>query len=250
MALSLRHLIPLVLVLLPWTGASLSAQNGAKPPPPPPQFRIVSMADTATFLFDVENKQETLYATAGAFSRLYPSPPTRELVFYKQEPNPDPRLPALKVPLARAIIPAGPGPFLVLLASAGPGAPLPFQTRVIDHSLAQHPPGTYRVFNFSRRRLAVNLADVKFILARGQEERAPYPPTRKAWLQVAADEGRNGWLPVSGSPHVVGAATDSRTTVFLVDIPPSELDPAPKGIVVRRIRESITTDEAGVRHVR
>lgn len=206
------------------------------------------MADNATLLFDVEGKPETLHSSLGAFSPLYPSPKSRELVFYKQDPNPDPRLPPLRTTLAGVRLPAGPGPFLVLLAPSGPGAPTPLQTRVVDHSLSEHPAGTYRVFNFSRRRLAATVAEMKFTLERGQSERAPYPPTRKAWLQVAADEGPGGWLLVSSSPHVVGGA-DSRTTVFLVDLPPSVLDPEPKGIVVRRIREQITTDAAGVKHV-
>lgn len=215
---------------------------------PPPQFRVVSMSDVETFLFDIEKKQETLYASLGAFSPLYSAPASRELLFYKEEPNPDPKLPPRKVPLAKATLPSNnPGPFLIIIHRTNTGAPLPYEAVVIKHSLADHPVNTYRVFNFSKRRLAVNLADQNLILTRGESRQVSYPNTRKAWLKVAANEDGDNWLLVSSSPHVIG--TDSRTTIFLVDISASELDPNPKGLIARRIRETITTDDKGIQHV-
>jgi hypothetical protein len=207
------------------------------------------MSGVVTFLFDVEKKQEVLNPGIGSFSRLYPSPRNREIVFYREVPNSDPKLPPSKVPVAKAKLPPQkPGPFLIMLADNPTGSELEFSTLVIDHSLEVHPANTYRTFNFSKRRLAVNIADTKMLLDRGVSQTAPYPSTRKAWLQVAADENEDGWLLVSSSAHPVG--TDTRTTIFLVDIAPSALDPNPKGIVARRIRESITTDEKGVQQIR
>jgi len=245
MALFFRHLIA---ALVPLALASASAQS-PKPPAPPPQFRIVSMSDVETFLFDINKKKETVYASVGAFSPLYPAPPSRDLLLYKEEPNPDPKLPPTKVPLAKAKLPGdGPGPFLILVHRTAAGAALPYETTVINHSLLDHPANTFRVFNFSKRRLAVNLADQNLILEKGQSDRVPYPNTRKTWLKVAANEDDGNWLLVSSSPHSVG--TDSRTTIFLVDIAPSALDQNPKGLIARRIRETIYTDDAGVQHVR
>ncbi|CAM2921437.1 hypothetical protein [Rariglobus hedericola] len=250
MALAQRHLIRvLACVFLLVAPAILRSQTSPAPEAPAPQFRVVSIAGVETFFFDVEKKKESLNAAAGSFSQLYPAPKNRDVVFYREVPNADPKLPPVKTPVAKAQLPAQKiGPFLILIAKNPPEAELAYNTLVIDQSLEAHPANNYRVFNFSKRRLAVNIADTKMVLPTGQYQTAPYPTSRKAWLQVAADEKADGWLLVSSSAHPVGA--DSRTSIFLVDIAPSPMDPNPKGIVARRIRESITTDEKGVQHVR
>jgi|GEM_PF-3369538 len=248
MALAQRHLIRVLAVLLLPLAAVFSRAQTPNAAEPPPQFRVVSMAQVETFFFDVEKKKEQLNACVGSFSRLYPAPKNREVVFYAEVPNADPKLPPVKVPLAKAILPAkNPGPFLILLSKNPGGAELKFSALVIDNSLEAYPENTYRVFNFSKRRLAVRLAEKSLVLTTGQSEKVPYPDTRKAWLQVAVDENDAGWLLASSSAQPVG--TNSRTTVFIVDIPPSERDPSPKGIIARRIRETIITDDKGVQHV-
>ncbi len=207
------------------------------------------MSEVETVLFDIGKTKEILTASVGSLSRLYPAPKTGDIVFYKEVPNADPKLPSIKVPLAKAQLPAQkPGPFLILINRNPPGAELEFSTLVIDHSLEKFPANTYRVYNYSKRRLAVRLANVNAVLNSGQSESIPYPNARKAWLKVAADEKEEGWLLVSSSPQPVGANT--RTTVFLVDLKPSVLDPDPKGIMDRQMRERIYTDDAGVQHVR
>lgn len=248
MALTQRYLIRAVFSLLLLTAVVARAQTPPAPEPPPPQFRVVTMSGVETFFFDVEKKQEVLTPGVGSFSRLYPSPKNREVVFYTMAANPDPKLPPVKVSVAKAQLPGQkPGPFLIVLAANPATAELKFSALVIDHSLEAHPANSYRVFNFSKRRLAANVAGVKMVLPTGQHENAPYPNSRKAWIQIAADEKDDGWLLVSSSPHPVGV--NSRTTIFLVDITPSERDPNPKGIVARRIRETIITDDKGVQHV-
>jgi len=248
MALAPRHLIRAAFSLLFLAAIAARAQTSPAPEPPPPQFRVVTMSGVETFCFDVEKRQEVLTPGVGSFSRLYPSPKNREVVFYTMAANPDPKLPPVKVPVAKAQLPAQkPGPFLIVLNRNPSGAELKFATLVIDNSLETYPLNTYRVFNFSKRRLAANVAGVKMVLSTGQNENAPYPSSRKAWIQIAADEKDDGWLLVSSSPQPVG--TNSRTTIFLVDIDPSERDPNPKGIVARRIRETIITDDKGVQHV-
>ncbi|GHB96690.1 hypothetical protein GCM10007047_10750 [Cerasicoccus arenae] len=205
------------------------------------------MSDLATLFYDVDGKKEVIHAGLGAFSRLYPSPSNRRVVFYREDPNPDPRKPPIKATVADATLPSGEGPYLVLLISNPSPEGFPFSTLVIDHSLKVHPANNYRVFNFSKRRMAVRLAEKDMLLNRGESETVPYPDARKAWLKVAADE-EGSWLVVTSSSHSVGS--DSRTTVFIVDIPPSERDPDPKGVVARRMRERIVTDEFGEQHVK
>ncbi len=95
--------------------------------------------------------------------------------------------------------------------------------------------------------MAVQLAGQEMLLSRTQSQIVPYSEDHEAWLKVAAENDKEGWLVVTSSSHAVGA--DSRTTIFLIDIPPSERDPDPLGIVVRKMREQIVEDEFGVKHV-
>jgi hypothetical protein len=207
------------------------------------------MSNVETFFYDVEKNQEQLNVGLGSLSQLYPAPESRVVTFYKVSPNPVPLQPPLKVPLARSVLPGQSiGPFLIILDRNPSGSGLEFSSLVVETSLEKFPANTYQVFNYSRRRLAVQLSETNFLVARGESRIVPYPNTRKAWLKVAAEESADDWLVVSGSPHPVGMNT--RTTIFLVDMPTSEEGLVSKGIVVRRIRENIFTDEKGVQHVR
>ena len=212
------------------------------------KFRVISLADTTSVFYDDDDKKKLLHVGIGTFTRLYPAPRDRKVELYTEEPNPDPSKPPIKVPLARAILPAGEGPFLVILYQNRNESGLTYNTTVIDHSLSAHPADNYRVFNYSKRNLAVQLADKEFLLKKGQSANVAYPNARKAWLKVAADDREDGWLVVKSSPHVIG--NNSRTTIFLVDLPSTPRDPDPKGIAVRRIKERITTDEFGEQHIR
>tara|TARA_R100000027_G_scaffold27497_2_gene19900 strand:+ start:3006 stop:3629 length:624 start_codon:yes stop_codon:yes gene_type:complete len=207
------------------------------------------MSDIETVLFDTDEEQVVLTASVATFSRLLPAPKDGNILFYKETPNPEPGEPPIKTPLAKAKLPAqGSGPYLILLIRNPPTQELRFSTVVLDHSLEEFPANTYRIYNYSKRQLAVQLAKVNAVLDTRDSTSIPYPDTRKTWLKVAANDQDEGWLVVRSAPQPVG--TNSRTTVFLVDIPPSERDPNPLGIVDRRIKERIYTDEFGVQHIR
>lgn len=243
MAFSRRSLILLVFFTLL---SVLNGQPGGEEQPV--EFRVIALSDFATLFYDIDGEKEVIDVGLGTFSPLYPAPTNRQLMFYREEPNPDPTKPPIKAPIARASLPGGQGPFLVLLLDGPSPEGLQYRTFVIDHSLNAHPANSYRAFNFSRRRMAVKLADKDMLLDRGQSDTVKYPSTRKAWLKVAADDEDEGWLVVTSSSHNVGS--DSRTTVFIVDLPSTERDPDPKGVVVRRMRERIATDEFGEQYVR
>lgn len=212
-----------------------------------PQFRVISLAKLATLFYDYNDELKVVNAGLGSFSPLYPAPVDRNLLFYREEPNPDPTKPPIKVTIAEAKLPASEGPFLLLLKNSASASELEFDLIVVDHSLNAHPVNHYRVFNFSKRRMAIRLAEQDMLLDSGKSGTVLYPNNSKAWLKVAAENEKEGWLVVTSSSHAVG--TDSRTTVFLVDILPSERDPDPLGIVVRKMRERIVKDELGQRRV-
>lgn len=214
---------------------------------PIPEFRVIALDDLPMLFYDVDGEKEIINVGMSTLSTLLPAPPDRRLRFYREEPNPDPLLPPLKVTIAEAKLPSKTGPFLVVLVKSKTSSTYEYETLVVDQSLDAHPEDTYRVFNFSKRRLAVRLADKDMVLDRGHSEIVPYPDTRKTRLKIAAADDQNGWLLVKSSSHVVGS--NARTIILIVDIPPSERDPDPKGVIARQMRERIVTDEFGVKHV-
>ncbi|WP_269540607.1 hypothetical protein [Cerasicoccus fimbriatus] len=236
-----------ILTLLLCTTKSFAQQNN-QAETAPPQFRVVCLTDALQAMYDNGKDDEAhINISMSNLSRLYTAY-DRRVTFYQEVENPDPTKPPLRQTIAQVTLPNGPGPFLVLMQRAQPGSEIPYETMVIDHSLEQHQANSYRLFNFSHRNLAVSLADKQFLLQPREAEYVVYPDKRKAWLKVAVDSEDNGWIVAQSSPHVVGQ--DTRTMIFLCDIPPTERDPNPLGIAVRKFRERITTDEFGVQHIR
>lgn len=245
MALIQRNLSAVALACLGW----LCAPTAAQPAPEPAQFRVVCLAESASFFHDLAGVKTRIDAGIDSFSNLIPAPPDRDIVLYAEVPAATPGRPPAKKPLARARLPgAGSGPFLLVLHPAPPGSELKFGTLVIDQSLDAHPSQSYRVFNFSRRRVAVNLAGRDLLLAPRESGLVPYPGDRKTWLKIAVNNHADGWQLVRSSSHPVGPGT--RTSILILDIPPTPDVPDPVGVVTRRIRETIATDEAGAQHVR
>lgn len=245
MALSIRHL---ALTLISSFCLLLSNGTAQTAPEEPAQFRVLSMASFETVLFDIDKEPVVLRTSLGSFSRLYPAPKSGEVVFYKETPNPeDPNLPPIKTTLAEAKLSDG-GPYIILLIRNPEGSILEYKTVVMDHSLEKFPANTYRVYNFSKRQLAVQLAGKNLLLNTAESGSIPYPETSKTWLKVAANDQDEGWLVVRSAPQTTG--NNYRTTLFLVDIPPSKRDPNPLGIIDREMRERIRTDDQGRQYVR
>lgn len=233
-----------MLLNLPSFGQEVGASNVQEPV----QFRLMTMASISNFFYENDGEKERIYATPSNFSPLYTAPEDRQLIFYNEVPSPKANEPKIKVIVAKIKLPAGEGPFLIILKpdESSPGSL--FDSYVIDHSLSAHPGNVFRTFNFSKRRMAVQLADQNILLNKGSSETVPYPDNGKAWLKVAADSEGEGWLKVKSMPYSVGS--NSRTTIFIMDIPPSERDPNPKGVSVRKVRERIYEDEFGVQRIR
>ncbi|WPJ95206.1 hypothetical protein SH580_17425 [Coraliomargarita algicola] len=245
MALRIRHLIPTLISFFCLMQSDATAQTT---PQDIPKFRVLSMSAFETVLFDIDKEPIVLRSSLGSFSRLYPSPKDGNVVFYKETPNPqDPNLPPIKTTLAQAKLSEG-GPYIILLIRNPAGSSLEYKTVVLDHSLEKFPANTYRVYNYSKRQLAVQLSETNLLLNTGESGSVPYPASSKTWLKVAANDQDEGWLVVRSAPQTTG--TNNRTTLFLVDIPPSERDPNPLGIIDREMRERIRTDEQGRQYVR
>lgn len=239
MAITRRHLITLftVAVLAVQSAARASAQE----PAPRATFQLYAIAATAEMLYEHKVGQPRRVAIGQtSFSIPHPVPDDRRLRFYIEQPAENPGEPPVRVPQAEATLPAGPGPFLVLLAPGIAGG-LPLRSHVVDYSPQAHPADTFRIFSLSRRQVAVKIGESTFELRPGESRVVSYPEGASVWLQVAvADDG--AWRPVVGG--IQGVSSGTRTSLFLCDVVTQPGEPPGRGLLVRRIRDRPLPDEA------
>lgn len=202
---------------------------------------MLSVSNSVSLLYDQDGEPQRIYASPGYFSQWLEAPDNRALTFYKELPSQDGQGAPIKKTLAQAKLPAGEGPFLILMQQKEGKDEL--FTTVLDHSLGVFPSSQYRILNLSKRRMAVQLADQNMLLKPGQTERVAYPSTRKTWLKVAVNDKESGWIKVVSKPRPVHDTT--RTSIIIMDIPPSEKDPDPMGVIVREAREQIQENQEG-----
>lgn len=213
----------------------------------PVQFRLLTMSDVATLLYEVDGEETELYATSGAFSPYYNAPANGLIELYKKQPSPKAGQPDIKVNLAEIKLPEGPGPFMVVLREKENSGQLAYDWVAYDSSLDAHPPRSYRTINLSKRRMAVRLANQDSLIDPGETSIVDYPAERKVWLKVAVNSPEDGWIKVVSSPRMVDV--NSRKTFLLVDLPPTDREAEPLGIVVREISEQIV-EQDGVIEIR
>ncbi|GHC05406.1 hypothetical protein [Cerasicoccus arenae] len=237
MARTKRNLILLSLFLFVFSTGYSAPESGEDLV----KFRLLSISNAVSFLYDQGGTTERVYTSSTAFTGWYVAPPSGKLVFYQEEAMPDAPKTKLKKILANVQLPSGPGPFLIIVKQKPNSQEL--STVVLDHSIAMHPEMNYRAFNLSKRRMAVRLADQDMLLESGKSALAPYPNNRKTWLKIAVDDKDSGWMKVVSKPRPVD--NNSRTTIIILDIPPSDRDPEPIGVIVREVREQIVESESG-----
>jgi len=119
---------------------------------------------------------------------------------------------------------------LMIVAESGD-----ISAKVIEDSWATHPVKTVRVFNFSRRRAMVKLADSIVELPTTESHVFPYPDGDQVWLQAATRENETWVLRVGGPQATLPKA---RSTVVLIDQQPSIERTNPRAVLVRNFIES------------
>ncbi len=224
MALLLRYLICLPAL---FAAATLSAA---------PIFRTFSLGgDVGGLFYEDHGKPVALATSEAAFSTPYARPGGESLVLYRPTPPARPGEKPGRVAVATVGLPAGDAPLLLLLAadSAGtPATPPRISAFVVDDSPEAHPINAFRVFNFSRRRTAVKLADSAGELPAGADKLFPPVEGNRVWIQVAVVQNA-GWKRVSAGPRVV--VPGARPFIFLRDAQPSPDNPNPIGLIVRTV---------------
>ncbi len=241
MALSFRHLITVLCLLL---GTTAFAQNTPAPEPPPATFRLFSILPVADMIYDLRGKPVTVSVGQNAYSAPYLVPPTGELSFYRLVPSPEPGKPPVRVPVVSASAKAQNGAEdLVVLYPEDPlvqydeaAPPQPLKSIVLDNTPTAHPSRMMRVFSFSRRPVAIKIGTQTVMLTAMQPTMIPYPEGSRTWINVATT-GEQSWQRVIGTPQML--AENTRLSLFLNDIPPSRNDPKPVGLSMKKIIESI-----------
>lgn len=249
MALSLRHLIRRIVTLgfaasAAFTGATVPLRAQPAPPPPPPAtFQLYSPSPLGDVFYELKGRSVPVNVSNLAFSDPALAPPGGRVALYRFAAAPEPGLPPVRVPVLTTTVPDKPGASSLLVLY--PEGPPPLNTALdirplipllLDQSPAAFPPGTIRVFSFSARPAIVKIGDTAVPVPAFQLVPIPYPADQRTWLRVAT-VGDQGWQRVIGSPQSLGANT--RLTLFLRDIAPSQYDPKPVGLLLGKILETL-----------
>lgn len=220
MAYLKRHLIPLA-ALAACTLASLTglAQTDAPLPPSFRTFGVGSTAATAGLFFELKGKAVPLIIDSHGLSPSYPVPASGVVSLFRQAPPAAPGEPPRRVSVAEARL-AKSGPALLALVAI-PTGPASRQVNALslDDSQETHPAESVRVFNFSRRVVALQTPEGPVELSSGASHIVPYPPkSRVIDLKIAIRE-KGDWLLCSTSPQ--GIIPKTRMIVVVADDEPT-----------------------------
>jgi hypothetical protein len=197
----------------------LEPATRAQPEAPPATFRTLAFgADVSEVFYDLHGKSVPIAAAAAGLSMPYEVPAGGRVVFYRLQPAETPEGKPRRVNVADADL-GGSGPFLVFMA-ARPESPGGTWIQVVGDSWEIHPVDTIRLFNFSRRNVAVKIVikDLVAELAPGEERILPYVAKGQFWLQAATKEA-GGWIMRVSAPQV--APPTARITAIMFDQQPT-----------------------------
>lgn len=197
----------------------LVAPRARGEPEPATLFRTLALgADVAEVFYDLRGKPVPVASVAAGFSPAYEAPSGGKVVFYRLLPPETPEGKPRRVTVAETHMNEA-GPYLVFVASK-PEAPDEIAIQVVNDAWDVHPAETIRVFNFSRRDVAVRIVikDLVAELAPGKDRVLPYAATGQFWMQAATME-KDGWVMRVSAPQV--APPKTRITAILFDQKPS-----------------------------
>lgn len=222
------------------------AQNSpAQPQTATSQFRTAGLGNIAPFtglLYDSGKKPVSVGTRYVNLSEPYERQDTGPLVLHREvapvPPETKPtKLPVVTAPLGKDSL------YLMILIGAHPDPTTPTATTssittcIVDDSWEAHPVDTVRIFNFSRRRVAVQIEDVATELSHTESRVFPYPKNKgMIRLKVATLES-TGWKLRSTTPQ--GIIPGTRSNIFIEDFKPEIEDPNPEDINVFNVVDSM-----------
>lgn len=186
---------------------------------PPVVFRTLAFSgDVSEVFYELRGKPVPVTAATAGLSMPYEIPAGGRVVFYRLQAAETPEGKPRRVTVTNAEM-NGPGPFLVFMA-ARPESSGGIWVQVVEDSWATHPADTIRLFNFSRRNVAVRIVikDVVAELTSGQDRVLPYVAKGQFWMQAATKEPE-GWVMRVSAPQV--APPTARITAIMFDQQPT-----------------------------
>ena len=234
MAIRKRHLARVLGLTLLCAATWGTALPGQPLPEKQVLFRTLAVGNDAAFsglFYDYKGKPAALNAGSNNLSTLLPSPANGRLSLYRQTPPPAPGDAPGKIPVAEALLGKG-GPYLVLLTSTPDTLP-PLNRRItllaVDESAETHPLLAIRLFNFSKRRIAVQLNSDAIELATADSHIfTPPPDTPMIPFKVATQESGAWELRLSSQTPVIAP---TRSIVVVTDVEPTPERPNPVDIM-------------------
>lgn len=237
MAYLKRHLT-LLAALAACSLASLPglAQTDAAPPPSFRTFGVGSTAATAGLFFEIKGKAVPLIIDSHGLSPSYPVPASGVVSLFRQAPPAAPGEPPRRVPVADARL-AKSGPALLALVAVPTGlSSRRISALPMDDSQETHPSDSARIFNFSRRTVALQTSAGPVELPSGASHIVPYPEKgRVIDLKIAIRE-KGGWMLCSTSPQ--GIIPKTRMIVVIADDDPTPENPSPVEPVLATIYDT------------
>lgn len=196
-------------------------------------FRTLALGKTLSDVFyDYKGKPVSVMAGSSGFSAPYRAEPGSLIEFYREIPPEKPGEAPVHLKLADFRL-GDVGPFLVLI-EVNPEDINDVQVHVVDDTWEKHPVSTIQIFNYSERMAMVKVGDEVAQMKTGQSHLFPYSGEMQVWIQAAVREEENWVLRVSGPQAIL---PNSRSTIVLLDQPPSEDRPITFEVLVRNFLE-------------
>jgi hypothetical protein len=193
-------------------------------------FRTLAIGNAAAvagLFYESQGKSVRLPVSGMSLSASYPSPPTGLIALYRELPPVKPGTPPQRIPVAEAQLGKN-GPYLLVLTSEADPT-LPGGTKVsalpISDSWDTHPVESLRVFNFSRRRAAIQIDTETVELSTTQSHVAPFPKNTRIFELKVAILGTDKWMLASSNPPAIIPHT--RLIIVITDMAPTSHNPHP-----------------------
>lgn len=222
------------------------AQGPATPVKTPvPQFRTAGLGNINPFtglLYDANRKPVTVATRYANLSEPYERQDVGPVVLYREVAPVPPETKPTKIPVVTAQLGKDPLYLMVLIGShASPTATTAttptITTCIVDDSWEAHPVNTVRIFNFSHRRVAVQIEDVMTELSNAESNVFPYPKNKGIIRLKVATLESTGWKLRSTTPQ--GIIPGTRSNIFIEDFKPEIEDPNPEDINVFNLVDSL-----------
>jgi hypothetical protein len=215
---------------LPLAGYGQGVGNG----PRPVTFRMLSLgAPVSNVFYDYQGKPIRLSAGSTSLSSPRRAEAGQEVELYREIPPVAPSTTPTKEKLNTFQLGNG-GPYLVFM-QVNPADNFDIRSHVVEDSWQEHPLGTIRIFNFSKRKTMAKIGDKIVELNPGQTALFDYAEGKhQTWLQAAVWEDGE-WTLRTSNPQVTLPST--RSSIVLLDQPPSRDRPNTRELMVRNFFE-------------